>query len=389
MVETIAFEDLPTADLVIDSIYRSGRAGNVGDDPIAQLLPCGNQGGIRFKKRGNSYLLAVLYTTGLDPDWPDALDPETGLFTYFGDNKTPGKLLHGTSRRGNILLRDGFAAVHSTPPDYRSAPPFFVFAKAGSGRDVRFLGVAVPGAEGLTARDDLVAIWRSTRGARFQNYRAIFTVLDAPVVRREWIDDLANGGSGSQRPPAWTSWIEHGVIQPLVAPATLTIRSREQQLPSTRGGAAILEAVRAHFAGRPHDFEECAVKLWRMLDRNVGAVEMTPPSRDGGRDAVGSYQVGPASDRIDLDFALEAKCYAPTNSVGIRELARLISRLRYRQFGVLVTTSYVHKQAYEEIRNDEHPVVIICGADIVSILRDHGLASVSDVRAWLGANFSD
>ena len=131
------------------------------------------------------------------------------------------------------------------------------------------------------------------------------------------------------------------------------------------------------------------MKLWRMLDRNVGAVEMTPPSRDGGRDAVGSYQVGPASDRIDLDFALEAKCYAPTNSVGVRELARLISRLRYRQFGVLVTTSYVHKQAYEEIRNDEHPVVVICGADIVSILRDHGLASVSDVRAWLGANFSD
>ena len=81
MVETVAFEDLPTADLVIDSIYRGGRAGNVGDDPIAQLLPCGNQGGIRFKKRGNSYLLAVLYTTGLDPDWPDALDPETGLFT--------------------------------------------------------------------------------------------------------------------------------------------------------------------------------------------------------------------------------------------------------------------------------------------------------------------
>ncbi|MCP1762460.1 O-acetyl-ADP-ribose deacetylase (regulator of RNase III) [Bradyrhizobium japonicum] len=36
---------------------------------------------------------------------------------------------------------------------------------------------------------------------------------------------------------------------------------------------------------------------------------------------------------------LEAKCYGSGNSVGVREMSRLISRLRHRQFGVLVTTS--------------------------------------------------
>jgi hypothetical protein len=40
---------------------------------------------------------------------------------------------------------------------------------------VIFRGLAVPGVEGEPA-DDLVAIWRSKKGERFQNYRAKFTI---------------------------------------------------------------------------------------------------------------------------------------------------------------------------------------------------------------------
>jgi len=50
-------------------------------------------------------------------------------------------------------------------------------------------------------------------------------------------------------------------------------------------------------------------------------------------------------------------------------MSRLISRLRHRQFGVLVTTSYVDSQAYREIKEDQHPIVVIAAADIVVILR--------------------
>jgi Restriction endonuclease len=42
------------------------------------------------------------------------------------------------------------------------------------------------------------------------------------------------------------------------------------------------------------------------------------------------------------------------NSVGVKELARLISRIKHREFGVLVTTSYVNEQAYREVRDDGH-----------------------------------
>jgi hypothetical protein len=88
-----------------------------------------------------------------------------------------------------------------------------------------------------------------------------------------------------------------------------------------------------------------------------------------------------------VDFALEAKCYNIDNSVGVREVSRLISRLRHRQFGVLVTTSYLHSQAYRELKEDGHPVVVIAAKDIVDILARAGLNSVTDVVHWLESNF--
>jgi hypothetical protein len=42
----------------------------------------------------------------------------------------------------------------------------------------------VPGVEADPA-DDLVAIWRSKKGERFQNYRAKLTILDSGTVSLE------------------------------------------------------------------------------------------------------------------------------------------------------------------------------------------------------------
>jgi hypothetical protein len=97
--------------------------------------------------------------------------------------------------------------------------------------------------------------------------------------------------------------------------------------------------------------------------------------------------VAPLTDRISLDFALEAKCFAPENAVGVKELSRLISRLRHRQFGILVTTSFLGHQAYQELRSDGHPVVVIAGADIAAILVKAGLGTPEAVREWLIAEF--
>ncbi len=79
---------------------------------------------------------------------------------------------------------------------------------------------------------------------------------------------------------------------------------------------------------------------------------------------------------------MEAKCYAMANGVGIRPLSRLISRLRHRQFGILVTTSYLDSQAYQELVQDGHPVVVISARDIAVKLKER-FGSLDNVKTWL------
>ena len=116
---------------------------------------------------------------------------------------------------------------------------------------------------------------------------------------------------------------------------------------------------------------------------NINIETITRPSVDGGRDAIGTYRLGAVADRISLDFALEAKCYAPENGVGVKELSGLISRLRHREFGILVTTSFLGHQAYQELRSDRHPVIVIAGADIAAILVKAGIGTPEALGLWL------
>jgi len=282
---TICFEDLPTADLIVDARYLGGTAGTMRDDPIAQLVDVGNQGGFRYKgsPRQGTVKLAVLYTSRAEVDWPDALDVQTGVLTYYGDNRTPGRDLHDTHRGGNLLLREVFAAAHGTSADRQKVPPFLLFEKAAPGRAVRFRGLLAPGASTLSADDELAAIWRSREGQRFQNYRARFTVLDVPTVPRSWLRSVLAGEptTTDQCPAAWKDWVESRAYSPLVAPTTAVVRSKMQQQPTDEAGRDILESIHQYFAGWPQGFEECAVAIWRMIAPSTGRCDVTRPSRDG------------------------------------------------------------------------------------------------------------
>lgn len=374
--DAVSFDQLTNADLIVDQVYLGGSAGNSGDDPLAKLLPVGNQGGFRWKgsPKNKTVQLTALYTSGREPDWPDDLDLYTGVFTYYGDNRKPGHTLENTPRQGNLLLSNIFEWAHGEPAERAKVPPFLLFEKVSktrAGRDIQFRGLLAPGSDRLGGEEDLVAIWRTTSGKRFQNYRAYFTVLDEAKITRAWINQILAGEPlGSECPHAWLEWVQSGTYRPLQAPPTIIVRTREQQLPLS-ADQPLLDVVYGHFKDDPHAFEQFAADLWKMTEPHVDKIDVTRPSRDGGRDAIGDYLIGPPSDPVAVEFALEAKCYGPNSSVGVREASRLISRLLHRQFGVLVTTSFVHKQAYEEIRNDGHPVIILSGRDIVDILKNH------------------
>ena len=114
------------------------------------------------------------------------------------------------------------------------------------------------------------------------------------------------------------------------------------------------------------------------MDPNFIDFALTKPWRDGGRDAIGYYSIsqgGKINSPLKIECALEAKCYSSNNSVGVREMSRLISRIRYRQFGIMITTSYVHDQAYKEVIEDGHPILIITASDIAAILRKNSIDS--------------
>ena len=382
-----AFSNAPFADLRVDAIYRGGRKGNISDDPLAKLLPVGNSGGFRYCGKLDALRLLVLKTSRKHPDWPDTLDQETGIFTYFGDNRTPGRGLHETPKKGNKVLRWIFELAHSSIEGRRQVPPILLFANTGEWRDVAFLGLAVPGTADLRDSEELVAIWKISKGSRFQNYRARFSVLDAPSLTRAWINDIIDGNPhSSNAPPAWSRWVETGKARTLVATRSIEHRTKLEQIPENPQERSILEGIQDYFRDDFHGFEHCAAALAQLLLPDIAEIDLTRPSRDGGRDAIGSFRIGSGASGILVDFALEAKCYRLSNGVGVKDVSRLISRLRHRQFGILVTTSYLSEQAYREIKEDQHPIIVIAGVDIVALLRDNGYSRPDLIREWLDQN---
>jgi hypothetical protein len=391
-VKRIPFENLKEADLIVDAIYEGEKGTNsYGGEPLHHLLPgLGTQGGFRKRKGlGDDLVGLILTSTGNEPDWPDELNPFSGTYTYYGDNRTPGRELHDTKPGGNRTLAKIFELAHKDKESRLRCPLIFVFESTGTGRDMIFRGLAVPGSSDYGAREDLVAIWKTYQGERFQNYRAIFTILDCGVISGDWIRgvfqsrtiDLADENT----PDAYADWVRTGKPKALRAEPIKT-RSSDLQLPLPGIQQEIIDVIRDYCADDPFLFEPLAAAVWRLSTPIEMQIEMTRRYRDGGRDAIGYLLLGPKSDAIKVHFALEAKCYSTKSRVGVKETSRLISRLKHREFGVLVTTSALDKQAYEEIRADQHPIVVLSGRDIAEVLINHGINSVAGVLGWISLN---
>lgn len=375
--------DLGTVDLIVDALYRGYKTPKGGvTDPLVQLVGVSRHGGFRYRGTASKPTLLVLTSNLTEPDWPDELDCTTGRFVYYGDNRHPGRQLHDTPRFGNRLLKTVFDLAHSGRRG--EVPPIFIFTSESPGRAYRFRGLAVPGHHSVPATEDLVAIWKSSKFERFQNYKAIFTILDVAAIDRFWIDAMRSGNpSADGSPQAWRTWVETGHATAMEAPRTKLVRSKLEQLSEHEDDVALVQTIRHRFKDNPFAFEACAGELAKLLLGSVTKLELTRPWRDGGRDGTGTLLVGHGAASISVAFALEAKCYGRKNSVGVREVSRLISRIKHREFGLLITTSFVDTQAYEEVVDDGHPVIFMTERDIARALRDAGHTTIALIGKWL------
>ena len=385
------YEELNYADLYIDAIYMSPRPAKNGraNDVLTKLLNVGNSGGFRAKS-GKSYL--VLYLTGYNPAWPDVFDTETGILTYYGDNTEGG--IDVDSKRGNRLLHEIFDDLANK--QYHKIPPILIFQNTKEESDVKFLGLAVPGVPNIHADEYFSTVWRTQKGVRFPNYVAKFTVIklkEGQCIKRQWLNALAEKSDEAMElaPLAWKNFVRRGLIgiEPLAAPK-VEYPKKKEMLPADEEGMNILKIIHRKY-GRENSvgFEKFCKKLMYLMDPNFQNINLTRPWKDGGMDAFAEYVIKATSDseKLIVECAMEAKCFNPEkNGVQVRQTARLISRIRHRQFGIFITTSYIADQAYKEVKEDGHPILFCTGKDIVKILKEKAGVTSKNISEWLDKN---
>lgn len=390
--------------LYIDAIYKSdSNRKNFSAEVLSKLLGVKNQGGFRYLGKTEAPNLVILFTSGEDIYWRDELDSSLGVLLYYGDNKTPGTDLHKTKLHGNEILRYIFELSSSSDIDKRKKiPPILVFKKT-TGRNVKFLGLAVPGIKGKPNKDWLTAVWGCNKnGDRFQNYKAYFTILNTSTgseyqngfgINLAWINDIEVGEAYNSihAPIEWKKYILKENYSVLVSKKEKFVKTKEEQLPDDCNKMKMLNFLQQYFYSkdRGYSFEKFAADLTQYMDDSVVDINVTRPYKDGGLDAEGRYRIFKnAENTVYVEFYLQAKCYAPANGVVVSDTARLISRIKNRQFGIMFTTSYIAKQAYEEILKDGHPIVIINGKNIIEyIFNELEIRTISELEKWLTNNY--
>ena len=335
------------------------------------------------RKSAADLAFVVLVTTFGEKEWPDTLDLETGQLTYYGDNRHPGTATNKTSLGGNALLDDVFGLLHERKR--QSIPPFLVFEsiKIDGKAHMKFLGLAAPGGEGLTASDDLVSVWRIKDRNRFTNKKARLTILREQTVNRSWLVDLVSGVPAVESPhcpPTWKRWVSTGFYTALEAQKPRVPREKKQQLPLDPFEKEILHTLFEELTDR--EFEYAAAELVKLMDERFIELEVTPQSRDGGRDVVGHYRVGHDQHQLRLSVFVEAKRWNPEHGVGVKPVARLISRIKHRDLGIFITTSYFDTQVQRELIDDNHPVLLVSGGDIARLLSMKGIVP-GQLKNWI------
>lgn len=245
------FEDLGTSNLIQGAIYEGGSNKNpMQDDPLSKIFiiegcqkGIGNQGGFRktskekaCKKVNGTIAFVVMVDSGKQAEWPNKMDEEAGIFTYYGDNRTAGNDIFKTKNLGNKFLYEIFSKSYAGPDERATIPPIFIFKATGNGCDKRFIGLAVPGVRGKSMEESLERRLFKVDEGEFENYVANFTVLNVAggVIEREWLRDLKymNSKVSYEAPKEWNDFILNGLNNVIYNQGYEEIEVREEAYES-------------------------------------------------------------------------------------------------------------------------------------------------------------
>ncbi|MEU7748644.1 restriction endonuclease [Nonomuraea sp. NPDC049158] len=324
--------------------------------------------------------------------WHDVFDLDHGHVRYFGDHKPGLKAAPGTTT-GNAALLEAFNGHQApTPTERAPATPLLLFrAVSRNGKPkghVEFCGL------GLAERAERVVQWGGREHTTFTNYVYDIALIDLTdeddSVSWDWIHarrdpSLTPAQALASAPRAWRAWVKHGNsalprLRRRVAKARIT-KVSDQRAAAGSPEAADLEAVYKRFDGNKHHFEAVAATVAARVLRGSGRRYtegwLTRRSGDGGADFVGRLDLGSGLAGTSLVVLGQAKCIKPDSLVSAEQIARVVARLRRGWIGVYVTTGSYSEPAQVEMVEDQYPIALINGMDLIRELRaiardDHG-----------------
>ncbi|MFD7595955.1 restriction endonuclease [Kitasatospora sp. NPDC059812] len=335
--------------------------------------------------------------------WHDVFDIDNGHVRYFGDHKPEMTKPVGTTT-GNAALLEAFGSHQAPTAEGRAAAaPLLLFRSVSKNGKVKghvqFCGVA------LIERAERVVQWGGPARLTFTNYVFDLVVIDLTAeddkLDWDWITarrdpDRTDAEVLKLAPAAWREWVKHGhsmlpKVRRRVARSQV-VKVRDQKPTPGSFLEADLQAVYKRFDNNKHAFEVLAAvvaaKVMRASGHKYNEGWLTRRSGDGGADFVGRLDLGSGLAGTKLVVLGQAKCIKPDSLVSAEQIARVVARLRRGWIGVYVTTGSYSEPAQLEMVEDQYPVVLINGQDLIKELyeiagQDHGGDLMACVDALL------
>ena len=310
--------------------------------------------------------------------WNDNVDWHSGRITYWGDAKYHEQKGPEDFNGNKALLSVRDACLEKR---WNEIPPILHFTKENHGF-VTF--------NGLCVLDKLELTWFEDKGKPVRNYRADLRILNEDQIAASWLVDRRRAKTleaGDENAPAsWKSYRRSGKADYLRVWAS-KVRSKDEQLPDE--GSTEDKILSQLCQLDAFDFEKVVVAIFKDFKDIDHRIERTRNVADGGFDFYGSFELQKHLS-YEVRFRGEVKKYARNNSVNPKEVSRLVARLRRGEYAIFVTTSFFTKQAQYEVYENEYPVALISGEQLVKVCYD--LQIVSDDRIsleWLESVLKD